>query len=159
MKELRKKEDYRLLTTDYRCGSRKTEVGRQFCGFTLVELLVAISIVAVLATIGFTLFQTTQAQSRDGRRRMDINALSTALENHFDVNTGIYASPSSTWFAEKRLPLDPLNSGDYVYYENISINSASYIVCARLERGGGNFTDQGVTPGTGDYYCRLNQQQ
>lgn len=128
-------------------------------GFTLVELLVAISIVAVLATIGFTLFQTTQASARDAKRRADIDATATALETHFDAITGIYAPLDASWFADKALPKDPLDTGDYVYSVNIGANSNSYTACAKLEKGGGNFTDQGTTSGSGDYYCKLSQQQ
>lgn len=128
-------------------------------GFTLVELLVAISIVAVLATIGFTLFQTTQASARDAKRRVDVDALSTALETHFDAVTGIYSALDGTWFADKVVPKDPLDTGDYIYSVSLGAGSNSYKACAKLEKGGGNFTDQGTTPGSGDYYCKLNQQQ
>lgn len=128
-------------------------------GFTLVELLVAISIVAVLATIGFTLFQTTQASARDAKRRADIDAMSTALETHFDASTGVYTALDATWFSDKTIPLDTLNTGEYVYSVTLGAGGSSYVACAKLERGGGNFTDQGTTPGSGNYYCKLNQQQ
>lgn len=127
-------------------------------GFTLVELLVAISIVAVLATIGFTLFQTTQASARDAKRRADVDAMATALETHFDPATGVYADLDDSWFTDKVKPVDPLNSGEYVYTVDMGSDNTSYKVCAQLERGGGNFTDRGNTSGSGNYYCKLNQQ-
>ncbi|MDO8570477.1 MAG: prepilin-type N-terminal cleavage/methylation domain-containing protein [Candidatus Daviesbacteria bacterium] len=128
-------------------------------GFTLIELLVAISIVAVLATIGFTLFQGAQATARDGKRRADVQSMATALETHFDAVTGIYAPLVATWFSDKIVPVDPLNASGYVYSIVIPEGSATYVACAKLEKGGGNFTDAGTTPGSGDYYCKLNQQQ
>ncbi len=130
-------------------------------GFTLVELMVAISIVAVLVTIGFSLFQTTQATARDAKRRADMDAVSSSLETHFDATTGIYAVMDTTWFSDKVIPVDPLNSGDYIYSVPAAA-AATYTACARLEKGGGNFSDQGTTPATGSdaiYYCKLNQQQ
>lgn len=128
-------------------------------GFTLVELLVAISIVAVLATIGFTLFQTTQASARDAKRRSDIDAMATALETHFDATIASYAALDGSWFVDKVTPDDPLDTGEYVYTVTLGAGNATYTVCAKLERGGGNFTDQGTTPGSGNYFCKLNQQQ
>lgn len=128
-------------------------------GFTLIELLVAISIVAVLATIGFSLFQGAQATARDAKRRADVQSMATSLETHFDAVTGIYAPLDSTWFSDKIVPVDPLNASGYVYSVVIPEGSATYVACAKLEKGGGNFTDAGVTPGSGDYYCKLNQQQ
>lgn len=129
-------------------------------GFTLIELMVAIAIVAVLATIGFSLFQNTQAQARDARRKQDIDAISSALEQKFNPTAGVYTAAVAADFASSAIPLDPLNTSPYTY-STAGLPSA-YTVCARLEQGGGNFTDAGTTPATGStaiYYCRRNQQQ
>ena len=130
-------------------------------GFTLVELMVAISIVAVLATISFSLFQNTQSTARDGKRRADVDAIAVALETHFDASAGMYSAVDWSWFSDKIPPVDPLNSGSYTYLYPAS-TGATYKVCATLEKGGGNFSDQGTTPASGSsatYYCKLNQQQ
>lgn len=130
-------------------------------GFTLVELMVAISIVAVLATIGFSLFQSTQSTARDAKRRADVDAIAAALETRYDATTGIYSAVEDTWFADKVKPTDPLNESTYVY-SYPTADAATYTVCAALEKAGGNFSDQGTTPATGStatYYCKLNQQQ
>lgn len=52
-------------------------------GFTLVELLVVIVIIAILATVGLTLFSSSQTSARDAKRKEDINAIASALEVHF----------------------------------------------------------------------------
>lgn len=132
-----------------------------FKGFTLVELMVAISIVAVLATIGFSLFQNTQSTARDGKRRADVDAIATALETRFDASVGTYAAVDGSWFADKIIPVDPLNTSTYTYLYPAAPGT-THKVCATLEKGGGNFSDQGVTPASGSsatYYCKLNQQQ
>lgn len=156
----------------YNKQSLKFSLCSNYKGFTLIELLVAISIVAVLATIGFTLFQATQATARDGKRRADIDAISTALETHFNATTGTYtvnddptiADLDPDWFAGKAIPADPLNdsTSGYTYPAFASATFATYTLCAKLEKGGGNFDDP-TTPhvptGSGNYYCKLNQQQ
>lgn len=49
-------------------------------GFSLVELLVAVSIVAILAAIGAVNFQAAQARSKVSRVHADVRTLRTALE-------------------------------------------------------------------------------
>lgn len=132
-------------------------------GFTLVELMVAISIVAVLAAIGFTLFQTTQSSARDAKRRADMDSVATALETRFDASASTYpAALSADWFSDRSVPVDSLNTGDYIYSVVIPAAADSYTACARLEKGGGNFSDQGTTAASGEsaiYYCKRSQQQ
>jgi len=55
-------------------------------GFTLIELMVAISIVAILATIGFSTFSQSQLRARDAKRKQDLRALATALELFYQKN-------------------------------------------------------------------------
>lgn len=49
-------------------------------GFTLVELLVVISILAILATVGAIQYIGLNAKARDSARRADLYAITTALE-------------------------------------------------------------------------------
>ncbi|KKR87952.1 MAG: Tfp pilus assembly protein, major pilin PilA [Candidatus Curtissbacteria bacterium GW2011_GWA1_41_11] len=48
-------------------------------GFTLIELIVVISIIGILATIGTATYTTAQQKSRDVRRKQDLGALKSAL--------------------------------------------------------------------------------
>lgn len=131
-------------------------------GFTLLELMVAIAIVAVLATIGFTLFQGAQAQARDAKRKADIDAIAQVLENNFNPFQGSYPSPPSDQFSSGARPVDPLGpsgvASGYTYSISALPNS-SYVVCAKIEKLSGNYSDNvGTGPGTG-FYCRKNLQQ
>lgn len=49
-------------------------------GFTLVELMIVISIIALLATIGIVSYSTLQSRSRDSKRMDDIAHIGRALQ-------------------------------------------------------------------------------
>ncbi|MEK7617293.1 MAG: type II secretion system protein [Patescibacteria group bacterium] len=67
-------------------------------GFTLVELLVVISIIAILTTIGLVLFSSAQKSARDAKRIADLNAVRNALELFYN-QTGKYpmSAGHATW--------------------------------------------------------------
>ena len=48
-------------------------------GFTLIELMIAISVVAILATIGMVMYSSTQATARDAKRKGDLEDIKKAL--------------------------------------------------------------------------------
>jgi len=64
-------------------------------GFTLVELLVVISIIGLLSSIVLTSVNSARAKARDARRAADIRQLQTALELYYDAN-GSYP-PAPPW--------------------------------------------------------------
>ena len=51
-------------------------------GFTLVELLVVVSILAILATIGVSTFSNLQKSSRDAKRKSDLVITQSVLEQY-----------------------------------------------------------------------------
>ena len=55
-------------------------------GFTLIELMVGVAIVAVLATIGFASYGQVQMRSRDHKRKQDLRAISMALDLYYRQN-------------------------------------------------------------------------
>lgn len=54
-------------------------------GFTLVELLVVISIVAILATIGIASFSVAQQSARDGKAKADVTTIAKSIESSRDM--------------------------------------------------------------------------
>lgn len=68
-------------------GFTRTNFAKQnLRGFTLVELLVVITIIAILATIGLVMYENAQKQARIAKRIEDLKAIQTALEIYYSVN-------------------------------------------------------------------------
>lgn len=65
-------------------------------GFTLVELLVVISIIALLSSIATASLNGARKKSRIAKRLADMKTVQTAIELYYDAN-GSYPNPSGTW--------------------------------------------------------------
>ncbi|MCW1949347.1 MAG: prepilin-type N-terminal cleavage/methylation domain-containing protein [Candidatus Shapirobacteria bacterium] len=63
-------------------------------GFTLVELLIVISIIGILTVITAGSFLESQKKSRDGARKANLKSLSDAL-NLYYVDKGVFPTPGS----------------------------------------------------------------
>jgi len=75
--------------------SRKT-MPNLVSGFTIIELLVVISVIALLSSVIFASLNNARSKARDARRMSDIKQIQLALELYFDVN-GVYPSTSNAW--------------------------------------------------------------
>jgi len=64
--------------------------------FTLVELIVTITIIAILWTIAFTAFNGFQSSARDSSRASDLANLSQALDTYY-IKTGSYPNPDNSF--------------------------------------------------------------
>lgn len=116
-------------------------------GFTLVELLIVILIIAVLAGLSLTAFVGSQKTARDARRKSDIEQVRSALElyrsdNGYYPNTGAGAWTNASAIAVlvsegyiSVIPADPANTNPYAY---IALNLAGgryygYCLAAAME--------------------------
>ncbi len=78
-------------------------------GFTLVELLIVIAIIAILSVIGITIFSNVQKNARDARRRGDIDSIANALEVNKVAGSVTYAALANAQFASGITPIDSGN--------------------------------------------------
>ncbi|MBI3954531.1 type II secretion system protein GspG [Candidatus Collierbacteria bacterium] len=120
-------------------------------GFSFVELLVVITIIAVMMGIGAVSYQTTGRNSRDTRRKSDIEVIKSALEiyraevgQYPTLNTDINNKITSTSITDgvntylDPIPADPDEDTDYFYtYDRTS--ASSYTLCASALENGGNY--------------------
>lgn len=138
-------------------------------GFTLVELLVVVSIIAILAVVGLTVFGSVQKNARDVRRQSDIEAIAKAMETNYSETTGRYVNLAASMFSGGVIPTDPLSGssncgarpckycsrsaageclvGDPTVGAAVPAAGTLYYVCTNLE-----------TTATPTFYCRSNQR-
>lgn len=55
-------------------------------GFTLIELMVVVSVIAVLSTVGLVTYTNAQKNSRDAKRKADLGQIQSALELYYNIN-------------------------------------------------------------------------
>ncbi len=119
-------------------------------GFTIVELLIVIVIIAILAAITIVAFNGVQARARDSKRASDAKSIVKALEAHRAVyNTFPQETPTAgagsfeqstdtpgtfmeylkgSYFSE--VPIDPLNDASHYYrYYVYPVSSLSGYGC------------------------------
>lgn len=80
-------------------------------GFTLIEILVAATILALLSALAIANFSTANKSSRDARRKADLEQVRTALELYRSQN-GYY--PTGSGWVVLSPTLDVLVTGGYI---------------------------------------------
>ena len=117
-------------------------------GFTLIEIIVVITIISLLATIGIGSYSTLTKLSADSRRKADLEDIRSALEM-YRANNGTYPTSAPAFnsvFQDTNTPpnvymqkvsSDP-KSPTYIY--NLNVGSTGYMLGAYLEN---------EAPGTG----------
>jgi general secretion pathway protein G len=93
---------------------KRNAVNNSIKGFTLVELLIVVSIMAVLTAIILASFQTARAKTRDTVRFSELVQLRTALNRYYTDN-GSYPVTPNQWYSSE--PTDANfsnNSGNWI---------------------------------------------
>ncbi len=110
-------------------------------GFTLIELMVVISIIGILVAIGVVSYRKTYQLSRDSRRKADLAQIQQALETYRSEN-GVYPD-TDNWKSAlspdyiTTIPTDPKTHADYNYQQ---IDSYHYQLSTTLETDNSTYT-------------------
>lgn len=118
-------------------------------GFTLIELMVVITVIAILAAIALFSFTRIQKQARDARRKSEMKTLATALQAYYTDNNLAYPD-TAAGLAPLALnkvyigsvPVAPAGPSvapniDYTY---VSTAPNTYALCVQLEIAGAGLT-------------------
>jgi general secretion pathway protein G len=76
-------------------------------GFTLIELMVVVAVIAILATIALFGIRQAQAAARDTQRQQIMNGLRTALERYYGDTASYPANLSLLTSYMTTAPVDP----------------------------------------------------
>ena len=118
-------------------------------GFTLLELLVVIGIMAILISLVSVSYTNAQKSSRDARRKQDLKIIQNAMEQYYTQSS--YNYPPSTncsgnscsaisSYIQGGVPVDPINgtvvttvgTKDYMYA--YASSASGYTVTAQMEK-------------------------
>ena len=118
-------------------------------GFTLVELMIVIAIIAILSGIILTSMTGSKAKSRDAARISDVNQIQLSLEQYFDrcgqypatldpgTNNGCVGIVPAITLGSfiSVIPKDPSNNSNFGYATNAGGTNppTDYVIHAKLE--------------------------
>lgn len=126
---------------------KKASFYRANAGFTIIELMVVITIIALLTVAGLISYQKAGVSARNSKRKADLEQIKAALVLYrTDLGTypptspsgltsmGQYEFPPYTTMASYlsgQTPQDPKNSSPYVY--TYTTDTRQFSLCAQLE--------------------------
>jgi len=114
---------------------------RKARGFTLIEILVVITIIALITSVAAVTYAQLGKQSRDAKRKADLEQIRAALEMyrsndtnnqypaHAAGNCSPYPALSGGYIGT--MPADPKSGSNYYY--NCTVTTTGYTVGAYLE--------------------------
>lgn len=131
-------------------------------GFTLLELLIVISIIGILVAIGVAAYSSAQLKARNSRRMQDIRSIQSAAEQYYADNNSEY--PVDTDFGVLYLPTGwPAGPKGDTYTYSTDAAYTTFCSCAALEPASNTFGNATASDCTGfgtpgAFYCAKNLQ-
>ncbi len=131
-------------------------------GFTLIELIIAIAIIAILSVAGLGSYRAAQKRARDAKRVQDMRVVQNSAEQYYLMSDGEYPidTNKSSWIINGNRTIEqfPIDSQGNVY--NYTPTAGGYCACAFVEEVKvSNSFDTNCNIGTtGSYYCVRNRQ-
>ena len=118
---------------------------KQKRGFTLIEILIVVAIIAILASVVLIGLGPTQRAGRDARRISDLHEVQTALQLYYNHNakypsTADYATlitdlEGDATIGVTQVPNDPNNASGATYSYSDTDSGQNYVIGAQLETG------------------------
>ena len=111
-------------------------------GFTLIELIITITIVGVLSSFVLISYPAQQKRARDSKKKTEIKQFQIALENYANRNNGAYPSqPTAGDICNKsgdlNIPVCPTGhtyqtsgTSSYTLWFQLETNSKYFLVCS-----------------------------
>lgn len=135
---------------------KSTQSRAESAGFTLVELLIVISIIGVLSRFLFVNYAEVRIRGRDSQRKSELAEVKKSLRLFYNdyqtypadndsgdiIGCGVAAQDTCSWGAAfetdtttymAKLPLDPVNVAPYEYVYEQGINGESFTLTTKLE--------------------------
>jgi prepilin-type N-terminal cleavage/methylation domain-containing protein len=130
-------------------------------GFTLVELMIVVSILAFIAIIAIAYFRGQLFKGNDARRKSDLNRISIAIEeyekdhNCYPLPYIVSCSPGTGLqpYLEKT-PCDPRTNSTYEYEYEESACPSWYRIYTVLDNPHDSAVTEGIGPGSAFNYYR-----
>lgn len=118
-------------------------------GFTLIELMIAVAIIGILTGVASISYNSIRLRARDAQRINDLNQIKVVLSLYYGsqtpaqfptLNTKTTIDGSTDGLSTvlmpnyiRQVPVDPTNSGNYVYKYQSSNSSKSFTLFGTLE--------------------------
>lgn len=117
-------------------------------GFTLIELMIVVTIIGLLSSLILVGLRRVQSLGRDTRRIADLRQIQTGLETYFNRNQYYPQLANSSWTSVgdpfpaalvgagigiTAVSTDPLNRSSFVYYYSSASPWTGYVLRTLLE--------------------------
>lgn len=136
------------------------KINKKIKGFTLFELLVSISIIAILTAVAVVSYGGLNKKTRDSRRVADLEKIRISLEAFRQIGNSYPATLTNVVNASllDNVPVDPKTKVAYPYTPLTS--GTTYRVCAYVEDVGSTSSSttgcSGLPAGYAGYYKVVN---